>query len=43
MKVEKTQPRNFVDSCKLPDGRSVRVLGEGRLINLAAMSGNDPF
>ena len=40
MKVEKTQPRNFVDSYKLPDGRSIRVLGEGRLINLAAGEGH---
>ena len=40
MKVEKTQPRNFVDSYKLADGRSVRVLGEGRLINLAAGEGH---
>jgi adenosylhomocysteinase len=36
MKVGKMQPRNFVDSYKLPDGRSIRVLGEGRLIKGAA-------
>ena len=34
MKIGKTQPRNFIDSYKLADGRSIRVLGEGRLINL---------
>jgi adenosylhomocysteinase len=40
VKVGKTQPRNFVDSYKLADGRSIRVLGEGRLINLAAGEGH---
>jgi adenosylhomocysteinase len=40
MKVEKTQPRTFVDAYKLGDGRTVRVLGEGRLINLAAGEGH---
>jgi adenosylhomocysteinase len=42
MQIEKTQPRNFVDSYKLADGRSVRVLGQGRLINLAAGEGHPP-
>ena len=42
MQIAKTQPRNFVDSYKLADGRSIRVLGEGRLINLAAGEGHPP-
>jgi adenosylhomocysteinase len=40
MKTEKTQPRTFVDAYKLGDGRTIRVLGEGRLINLAAGEGH---
>jgi adenosylhomocysteinase len=40
MKVSKTKPRTFVDAYKLKDGRTVRVLGEGRLINLAAGEGH---
>ncbi len=38
--TEKTQPRAFVDSYKLPSGRSVRILGDGRLINLVAAEGH---
>ena len=38
--VGKTKPRTFVDAYKLKDGRTVRVLGEGRLINLAAAEGH---
>jgi adenosylhomocysteinase len=38
--VGKTQPRSFVDAYELPNGRTVRVLGEGRLINLAAAEGH---
>jgi len=37
--VAKMQPRPFVDSYTLPGGKAVRVLGEGRLINLAAGEG----
>jgi len=40
MSVEKRQPRAFVDEYYLADGRSIRVLGEGRLINLAAAEGH---
>jgi adenosylhomocysteinase len=40
MQVSKTKPREFVDAYKLGDGRSIRVLGEGRLINLAAGEGH---
>jgi len=40
MSVEKRQPRAFVDEYQLADGRNIRVLGEGRLINLAAAEGH---
>jgi adenosylhomocysteinase len=40
MAVEKRQPRPFVDEYQLPDGRNIRLLGEGRLINLAAAEGH---
>jgi adenosylhomocysteinase len=36
----KTQPRTFVDAYRLKDGRTIRLLGEGRLINLAAGEGH---
>ena len=36
----KTKPRQFVDAYKMPSGKTVRVLGEGRLINLAAGEGH---
>ncbi|MFQ5825577.1 MAG: adenosylhomocysteinase [bacterium] len=32
--------RNFVDQYVLPDGRKINLLGEGRLINLAAAEGH---
>ncbi len=32
--------RNYVDEYVMPDGRSIYVLGEGRLINLAAAEGH---
>ena len=32
--------RNFTQEYKMPDGRSIVVLGEGRLINLAAAEGH---
>jgi len=38
--VEKRRPREFVDEYFLPDGRSIRLLGEGRLVNLAAAEGH---
>ena len=38
--VSKTKPRAFVEAFKLSNGRTVRVLGEGRLINLTAAEGH---
>jgi adenosylhomocysteinase len=40
MAVEKRQPRAFVDQYWLADGRRLHVLGEGRLVNLAAAEGH---
>ncbi len=40
MAVEKRQPRPFVDQYVLADGRRINLLGEGRLINLAAAEGH---
>jgi adenosylhomocysteinase len=40
MAVEKRQPRSFVDQYWLPDGRRINLLGEGRLVNLAAAEGH---
>lgn len=40
MAVEKRQPRPFVDEYQLPNGRNIRLLGEGRLVNLAAAEGH---
>lgn len=40
MAVEKRHPRQFVDEYQLADGRNIRVLGEGRLVNLAAAEGH---
>lgn len=40
MAVEKRQPRTFVDQYWLPDGRRIHLLGEGRLVNLAAAEGH---
>jgi adenosylhomocysteinase len=40
MAVEKRQPRAFVDQYWLPDGRRIHLLGEGRLVNLAAAEGH---
>ncbi|MFN2115397.1 MAG: adenosylhomocysteinase [Anaerolineae bacterium] len=34
------KPREFVEQYVLPDGRTINVLGEGRLINLAAAEGH---
>jgi len=38
--VSSTRPREFVEAYKLPSGKTVRVLGDGRLINLAAAEGH---
>ena len=40
MAVEKRLVRPFVDAYELPDGRVIHILGEGRLINLAAAEGH---
>jgi adenosylhomocysteinase len=40
MAVEKRQPRTFVDQYWMPDGRRIHLLGEGRLVNLAAAEGH---
>jgi adenosylhomocysteinase len=40
MSTEKTTPRDFVEAYRLKNGRTVRVLGQGRLINLAAGEGH---
>jgi adenosylhomocysteinase len=40
MATSKRQPRAFVDEYLLPDGRLIRLLGEGRLINLTAAEGH---
>ncbi len=40
MASEVHKPREFIDSYVLSDGRSINLLGEGRLINLAAAEGH---
>ena len=40
MAVNKRKPRQFVDEYQIGDGRKIYVLGEGRLINLAAAEGH---
>ena len=40
MAVDKTEPRTFVEQFELKDGRKVCILGQGRLINLAAGEGH---
>ncbi|MBN1993966.1 MAG: adenosylhomocysteinase [Anaerolineae bacterium] len=40
MSVEKRTPRAFVEEYQLADGRNIRLLGEGRLVNLAAAEGH---
>jgi adenosylhomocysteinase len=37
---EKTRPREFVEQYHIGDGRTICLLGEGRLINLAAAEGH---
>ncbi len=36
----KTEPRTFVEQYEMPDGRKICILGQGRLINLAAGEGH---
>jgi adenosylhomocysteinase len=38
--TEKRHPRRFVDQYVLADGRRINLLGEGRLVNLAAAEGH---
>jgi adenosylhomocysteinase len=40
MSVEKNHPRSSVDEYILKDGRVIRLLAEGRLVNLAAAEGH---
>jgi adenosylhomocysteinase len=40
MSIDKRLVRPFVEQYKLPDGRLINLLGEGRLINLAAAEGH---
>ncbi len=40
MSSEKRRVREFVDQYTLPDGRQINLLGEGRLVNLAAAEGH---
>jgi adenosylhomocysteinase len=40
MAVKKRQTRDFVEEYTLADGRKIYLLGEGRLINLAAAEGH---
>ena len=40
LSVEKRTPRAFVDEYQMRDGRNIRLLGEGRLVNLAAAEGH---
>ncbi len=40
LSVEVTAPRTFVQSHRLRDGRTIHVLAEGRLLNLAAAEGH---
>jgi adenosylhomocysteinase len=40
MATDKRRPRPFVDEYQMADGRNIRLLGEGRLVNLAAAEGH---
>ncbi len=42
MAVEKRRMREFVEMYVLKDGRRINLLGEGRLVNLAAAEGHPP-
>ena len=43
MSSSKRQTRDFVDEYAMKDGRKIYLLGEGRLINLAAAEGHPGF
>jgi adenosylhomocysteinase len=40
MSVDRHRPRPSIDEYRLPDGRRIRLLAEGRLVNLAAAEGH---
>ena len=40
LSATKSRPREFVDEYLLKDGRTIRLLAEGRLVNLAAAEGH---
>jgi adenosylhomocysteinase len=40
MSVERHRPRSAIDEYRLRDGRRIRLLAEGRLVNLAAAEGH---
>lgn len=40
LSVSKSRPREFVEEYTLKDGRMIRLLAEGRLVNLAAAEGH---
>jgi adenosylhomocysteinase len=40
MAVDKKRPRQYVDEYQLADGRNLRLLAEGRLVNLSAAEGH---
>ena len=40
MTIKKHRPRISVETCQLKDGRTIRLLAEGRLVNLAAAEGH---
>lgn len=40
MAVKKSRPRQFVDEYELQNGKRIRLVGEGRLVNLAAAEGH---
>ena len=42
IKIKKRRFREFVDEYTMPDGRRICLLGEGRLVNLAAAEGHPP-
>jgi len=42
MSVNKRKIREYVEEYSLPDGRKINLLGDGRLINLAAAEGHPP-
>jgi adenosylhomocysteinase len=40
MSLVKRQPRDFIEEFELKDGRRIRLLAEGRLVNLGAAEGH---